>query len=222
MAESYIVLTPPSVEPITLTQAKAYMRVDFPDDDQLIADLISRARSLCEVVTGRAFASQQIQEIFAIDRPLGGEVSGPIKEGPNWYIYNEQLGANPFGPAQFYFDLAMPPIDTTQTVVVQTKVTAFDVWSTFPLVTNPDGSTNHWIDNTQEPARMYLMQPITANFWQFQYWCGYGTNTYPLPYDLKQALLEACAFLYDNREAEDLPDAIVKKLQSRRIANAWI
>ena len=222
MSESFIVLTPPSIEPITLTQVKAYLRVDFTDDDTLISDIITRARSLCETVTGRAFAPQQIREIFTIERPPGGEISGPTTPGPSWYIYQEQLGANPFGPAQFYFDFAMPPFDTTQAFTIQTKVTAFDVWQTFAQVTNPDGSTNTWVDNTNEPARLYVQSPITANFWKFEYYCGYGTNTYPLPPDLKQSLLEAINYFYDNREAEDLPEAIMKKLLAKRIGSAWI
>lgn len=215
-------LTPPTVEPVTLSDAKAYLRVDFTDDDTLISDIISRARALCETVTARAFAPQQIREIFTIDRPQGGELSGPTAESPNWYNYQQQIGANPFGPAQFYFDFAMPPFDTTQAFTIQTKVVAFDPWLTFDQITNADGSTNTWVDNTSEPARLYVQSPITANFWKFEYYCGYGPNTYTLPYDLRQSLMEAISYFYDNREAEDLPDAIVKKLLSHRVGNAWI
>lgn len=223
MSESFLVLTPPSSEPITLTQAKAYLRVDFNDDDQLIADTITRARSLCETITGRAFATQQIEEVFTIERPPGGVVSGPIDPGPSWYAFNEALGANPFGPAQFYFDLAAPPIQPNQTLLIETKVYAFTPWVTFPQVTNLDGSTNTWLDNSQEPARLYIMSPITANFYRFTFWCGYdATQSYPLPPHLKQPLLEAIAYFYDYREAEDLPKTIIDKLLTKRIANAWI
>lgn len=41
-------ITKPAVEPITLPQAKAFLRVDIPDDDDLIEDLIMTAREECE------------------------------------------------------------------------------------------------------------------------------------------------------------------------------
>src|SRR5689334_6017875 len=104
MGSVFKVLAQPALEPITLSDAKAYLRVDFPDDDSVITGIISRARSHAEGMTGRAYATQQIQQIFTITRPTGGVLSGSIEEGPNWYQYPEQLGANPFGPAQFYFD----------------------------------------------------------------------------------------------------------------------
>jgi hypothetical protein len=223
MSSAYVVVTQPTSEPIVLDEAKAYMRVDFGDDDMLIAGLITRARGLCELITGRALRYQQVQEVFTIERPPGGELSGPLKPQSNWYAFNEMLGANPFGPAHFYFDLDMPPIDRVLPVTIETKVTAFDPWTVFPQVTNTDGSTNTWVDYTMEPARIYIQNPITANFYRFTFWCGHGhANTYPLPGDLKQALLEGVAYLYDYREAEDFPCALNEKLLARRSANAWI
>ena len=50
--------TPPSVEPVTLDQAKAHLKVDTTDDDALITSLISAARARAEWHTGRAFVTQ--------------------------------------------------------------------------------------------------------------------------------------------------------------------
>ncbi len=219
---AWIVTTPVATEPIVLADAKSYLRIDFTDDDTVITNLISRARSLGETITGRAFATQTITQTDTIARPKGGEVSGPLDHGPNWYQYQEQLGANPFGAAQFYFDLAMPPIQSTaSTITVQTKITAFDPWVAFPYAIESNGYANMWIDNTQEPARVYFQDPITANFWQFVYTCGYSSS-YPLPFDLLQALYEGIAYLYDNREAEDFPQALKNKFLSKRIASSWL
>lgn len=222
-SEAFLVITQVATEPITLTDAKDWLNVDFTQKDTLISGLIARARSLAETITGRAFATQQIQEVFTIERPKGGEVSGPINRGPNWYQYQEQLGANPFGAAQFYFDLAMPPFQPNQTFLIETKITAFDPWVVFPQVTNPDGSKNIWVDNTQEPARMYFMSPITANFWRFTFWAGYdAVQSYLLPQDLRQPLLELVAFWYDNREGDDMPQGLLNKFLAKRLANSWI
>ena len=51
--------TPPAAEPVTLAEAKAWLRVDTGDDDDaLITSLISAARARAEWHTGRAFVTQ--------------------------------------------------------------------------------------------------------------------------------------------------------------------
>ena len=218
MGTAFKVITPVATEPITLSDAKAYLRVDYGDEDQLITDIIIRSRSYAETVTHRALATQQIQQIDTIARPDGGVLSGPIKPGPNWYVYNEQLGANPFGPAQYYHDLALPPVQATQPITVQTKITAFDLWKDFPIITNPDGTQNIWIDDTSEPARWYFQDPQTANFWKFTYWTGYdAVRSYALPWDLRQCLFEMIAYWFEYREAQDLPQPLLNKLLAKRV-----
>src|ERR1700743_40270 len=49
---------PPTIEPITLDEAKAHLKVDTTDDDALIGAIISAARSKAEWNTGRAFITQ--------------------------------------------------------------------------------------------------------------------------------------------------------------------
>lgn len=48
----------PSVEPITLTEAKNHLRVDISDDDDLINGLIVAARRVAESQLRRAFVNQ--------------------------------------------------------------------------------------------------------------------------------------------------------------------
>jgi len=45
----------PAIEPVTLSEAKAHLRVDGTDEDDLITDLIQAAREACEVFTRRQF-----------------------------------------------------------------------------------------------------------------------------------------------------------------------
>lgn len=55
------VITAPSVEPISLEQAKAHLRVDTADQDDLIEALITAAREAVEDITGRALITQTLE-----------------------------------------------------------------------------------------------------------------------------------------------------------------
>jgi uncharacterized phiE125 gp8 family phage protein len=55
---SSILLTPPAVEPLSLAEAKDYLRVEHADDDDVIAALIASARAHVEAATRRALITQ--------------------------------------------------------------------------------------------------------------------------------------------------------------------
>jgi len=55
---SSILLSGPAVEPVTLAEAKAYLRVEHGDDDDVIAALIAGARVHVEAQTRRALITQ--------------------------------------------------------------------------------------------------------------------------------------------------------------------
>jgi len=61
MRRSLVVSTPPTIEPVTLAEAKTHCRVDIDDDDTLLERLISSARVYCESVCRRAFIEQTLQ-----------------------------------------------------------------------------------------------------------------------------------------------------------------
>jgi len=51
-------VTPPSVEPITLSEAKLHLRVIQDNEDALIESLITAAREYCEDFQNRAYVEQ--------------------------------------------------------------------------------------------------------------------------------------------------------------------
>jgi uncharacterized phiE125 gp8 family phage protein len=55
---SAMLLSGPAVEPVTLAEAKAYLRVEHDDDDDVIAALIAGARVHVEAQTRRALITQ--------------------------------------------------------------------------------------------------------------------------------------------------------------------
>ena len=69
-------ITAPAAEPVTLTEAKAHLRVDHTDEDALISALISAARTYCEQFTARAFVSQTWE--LVIDEFPTSEIMIPL------------------------------------------------------------------------------------------------------------------------------------------------
>lgn len=53
-----ILIAPPAAEPVTLAEARSWLRVDTTDEDGAIASLISAAREIVEMATRRALVTQ--------------------------------------------------------------------------------------------------------------------------------------------------------------------
>lgn len=60
-ATTLIVVTPPACEPVSLSEAKAHLRVDGGDEDAYIGSLITVARERLEQETRRAFIRQRVR-----------------------------------------------------------------------------------------------------------------------------------------------------------------
>lgn len=73
-------VTAPSVEPITTTEAKLHLRVDHADEDALIGGLVTAAREWCEGFQGRAYVTQTWD--YTLDSFPGGDGRIEIPKPP--------------------------------------------------------------------------------------------------------------------------------------------
>lgn len=93
---SYQIVTGPSSEPITLSEAKLHLRVDGTDEDSLIQTLISSARQMAEAYTWRPLMPQtwklfsdrnEVGDYLILNKaPVTSIVSVSYKNDANAYV----------------------------------------------------------------------------------------------------------------------------------------
>jgi len=115
---SSILLTPPATEPLTLEEAKAFLRVDASDDDALITTLIKTARLHVESQTQLALITQNWRMVLDC-WPAHGRIAvrpGPLKAITATRIYD--------------FDGRVRTVDTQAFVLdIGAAVLAFVPWA---------------------------------------------------------------------------------------------
>ena len=63
-AAGWMLVTAPTVEPLSVLSAREHLRVDTDEEDFLIVDYITTARMQCEELTSRAFLTQTWDAAF--------------------------------------------------------------------------------------------------------------------------------------------------------------
>lgn len=196
-----ISLAPPAVEPLTLDEAKLHLRVDFADDDDLIASLIVAARRYLESASKQALISQQWRLMLDSFPSAGGYYNRAIRE--IW----PSLGGLPSGLG-FYpglipnstgvIDIPKPPLISLD------AVSYWDFSNTLQTL-----ATDRYNVSLGTPARI---QPAYSKVWpisrptidsvQIDFTCGWGTDATAVPDTYKSAMRLLIGAWYMNREAE--------------------
>jgi uncharacterized phiE125 gp8 family phage protein len=72
-----IALTPPAIEPVSLSEAKDFLRIIVDDEDELLGTLITAARLMIEAASGRLLIEQDWRIVLDV-WPQGGEIRLPL------------------------------------------------------------------------------------------------------------------------------------------------
>lgn len=111
-----ILITPPASEPLTLAEAKLYLRIDTDDEDDLVGALVAAARAHVEARTRRALVTQTWRFVFD-DWPANGRTAlrlAPLQSVAAARVYDASGAAHALDSGTFVVDaaasvLAWPP-----------------------------------------------------------------------------------------------------------------
>lgn len=101
----------PAVEPVSLSEAKAHLRVDGGDEDDLISSLITAARVHTEVQTGQSLI-EQTWSVFQDSWPDGPVMAlplAPVISVAAVRVYGEDDIPSAIDPSHYYVDTASRP-----------------------------------------------------------------------------------------------------------------
>tara|TARA_R100000781_G_scaffold101170_1_gene64649 strand:- start:892 stop:1548 length:657 start_codon:yes stop_codon:yes gene_type:complete len=193
------ITTAPTVEPITLQEAKEHLRLDDSADERILQRYIETARRFAEEYTKRSLSQQTISFFADAYDELADPLFEGVKTGPYLNYYKN------------YIVLPRPP------VISVTSVSTFaddDTETTF-------AASKYFVDNVREPARVVLRLGESfptalrvANAIKVVYSAGYS-SVYDIPEPIRIGILQHVAHLYEHRG--DMYDAITpfpKQLKS--------
>lgn len=161
--------TPPAVEPVTLTEAKAHLRVDTSDDDAYIGTLITAARQWVEEYLDRTLVNTQWT--MRLDA----------------FPFEIELPRPPISAAGITTAVAVTyTLGDDSTTTLSTSSYRVDRMSTPGVVRQLRNGT--W------PANLDDYNAVSVTWW-----AGYGASGASVPAAIRHAILMLCSHWYENR-----------------------
>ena len=187
-------LVPPTAEPVSLNEAKAWLRLETPDDDTLVESLIVTARAAIEAYTGCVLVSQ------------------------TWRV---NLDAWPDGASRRCFGMQRGSRDVVIPLAPVLGIVALRVFDAagVPQVLATDSYTLHGAPDRPGLDVVAAPEPGRARDGvEIDVLCGYGAPA-DVPQPLRQAILTLVARLYENRgDGADPSDNLLRGSAHRLIA----
>lgn len=209
MHTTLTVTTAPKAEPVSLEIAKAHLRVDSGNEDELVAMYLQSARGWAEGFLGRALITQTLLWTMKREPTLGMH---SVRNEWWWWGRSTRHEA---------IELPRAPV---QSVGFVKYVDDLGVAATID-------PANYTVDTALEPARLVIdwdavsSATATSIAWplrhlQVQFVAGYGADGTSVPPTITNGILLLTAFLYEHRgdAGGDMPPAAERLLWMHRIA----
>jgi uncharacterized phiE125 gp8 family phage protein len=169
--------TPPAVEPVSLADIVAHLRIDSSDEDSLLLSMIEAARDYCENYQNRAYITQTWE--LALDTfPSVNEITLP----------RPLLQSAPTAPTVKYYDT----VDVEATMAAADYMV--DNYAEPGRIVLKYGKT--WPSTILRPANGVIIK----------YVAGYGATAATVPERIIQAIKLLVGHMYENRESTDIKE----------------
>src|SRR5579885_173884 len=162
MSVSYVVLTPPSAEPLSFSAVRKWLRVDFDDEDETIVQCMLDARMEAEKFTKRALVTQTIRAIIEPTPVPTGRLSWPVDAPPDSWALAERPDIPLFGNALVRLKLPMSPVQSITTVEYQLTRMDDPEWTTLPAQ-DTNGKDMYRLDTVADPSELNIFQILAAS-----------------------------------------------------------
>jgi uncharacterized phiE125 gp8 family phage protein len=188
--------TPPAVEPVTLSEAKAHLRVDTTTDDAYIGSLITAAREWCEQYLDRTLV--HTQWVMRFDR---------------------------FPPDGTHdIELPRPPMASAGTATAVALTFTFENGTTSTYSTASYRVDRDGVPGTVKTLYGQTWPPHLQddNAISVTWWAGYGSSGTSVPAAIRHAMLMLVGMWYERRMAADsmggdeIPFGVKSLLDSQR------
>jgi hypothetical protein len=201
-------VTGPATEPVTLDEAKSWLRIDDDSSDAVITTLITTARTSAEQYLRRSLITQSWKLTLDLDR---GSLDDRLGEG----VYDLPITAL-YGGLPRTVELPKAPVQSI------TSVTTYDLDNTATTFS----SGNYSVDSAGERLVLAYGAVWPANLratsaCEILYATGYGLTSTTVPGPIKTAILIMAASIYEQRgmcdDAMDIPPGAKQLLNQYRI-----
>jgi len=200
----------PASEPVSLTDLKTWLRIDWTDDDAWLSMLIQDARQWVESHTSRALITQTLQGVWTLPKSPESKLRG---------LY-AQLGME----LTFNLPRSTPGNITVTTAEIEKDL---DVWQTMVL------TNDYVVDADNDPPRVWL-RASAISYWaptgallnfmgvyaprvRITWQAGYGSDYSSVPASFRRAIMNAAAYLYEHRaDGSPPPDSLLSGLDAVR------
>lgn len=204
MTRALSLVTAPASEPVSLSEVKAWARIDGSDEDALLTSLIGAARESVEQYLRRSLITQtwkltldMIQSGWANDLPAG--------------TYDMAI-TELYGDLPTEVTLPKGPVQSVTSVTTYDTTNTSSVYSSDNYFVNGDRLVLNNAATWPSPLRPQASCEIL-------YVAGYGTAS-SVPQAIRQAIMIASTALYESRgmcDAMDLPAPAQRLLNPYRI-----
>ncbi|WP_152051820.1 head-tail connector protein [Tautonia marina] len=186
LRQSLALVTPPASEPVSLSEAKAWARIDGSDDDATLTALITAARLAAEQYLRRSLITQTWKLTLDLCGARGSEPWWDgVVDGPLNSLYGGLPNTIP---------LPRGPVSAISSVVTYDLDNSSATYS----------ASNYRLDNSGDRLILNYGAIWPANIrpkagCEITYTAGYGSAATAVPQPIKQGILIHVASLYEQR-----------------------